>query len=141
MNQPSPDEHQIDRREAEEHLAKHALLPRMNESFPGYHFGCLPSPNCRHQSISHQHTNHDHHAETKAEKPSKNCEENTFHSGEKKLPQLSIANAGKITLAAVPNKIVAILTPAVFRTAEKSLGRGDTARSTKISAQGLAQSA
>ena len=59
----------------------------------------LALPNCRHQSISHQHTNRDHHAETKAEKPSKNCAQDTFHSGERKLPQLPVANAGNISLA------------------------------------------
>ncbi len=95
MYQPSPDEHQIDRRKAEERLAKHAFLLWINESFPSDHFGCQTSPNSRYQSISHQHTNHDHHAETEAEKPSENCAEDTFHSGERKLPQLSVAKSGQ----------------------------------------------
>jgi hypothetical protein len=99
MDQPSPDEHQIDRRKAEEHLGKNALLPRMNEGFPRNHFRCLTALNIRNQSISHEHANSDHYSETKAEKSSKDRSQDPFHSGERKLPQLSAQDLCRICMA------------------------------------------
>ena len=84
MNEPSPDEHQIDCREAKEHFRESSLLSWTDERFPGDHLRCPTTTNPGHQPVSHQHANSDHHAETKAQEPPKDDEQDSFHSRERK---------------------------------------------------------